>query len=241
MLEDNPYLDAVEYEHVLAELDATTRAQLRSGDWSALASGGKFNPTQIQWHDANEMPPPHEFSSIVRYWDLAGTAPGDSTPDPDWTAGVKLGKTRFGSQTIDLPDWWILDVARCRKDPGGTEQFIKMIANRDGRAIPQWFEQERGGAGKLLVGAYRMNVLPYHEVSALYVTGNKETRATVPAARMSEGRFHGINADWNEPFAIELTIFPEGSHDDQVDGLSGAFVACDRQLTMMTHSQVREF
>jgi predicted phage terminase large subunit-like protein len=240
-LGDNPYLDQEEYTEALSELDPTTQAQLLAGDWSALASGGKFDPSQIQWHEPNEMPPAHEFQSVVRYWDLAGTEPNDVNPDPDWTVGVKLGMTRFGSQTLDLPDWWILDVARCRHEPRKTEQFVHMIANRDGRAIPQWFEQERGGAGKLLVSSFRNNVLPYHEVNGLYVTGDKETRAQEPAARMNEGRFHGIYGPWNEPYAIELRIFPEGSHDDQVDGTSGAFIACQRQVQMRVTSTVKEY
>jgi hypothetical protein len=43
-LEDNPYLDAEEYEASLAELDPVTRAQLRNGDWSAIDRGNAIVP-----------------------------------------------------------------------------------------------------------------------------------------------------------------------------------------------------
>ncbi len=53
-LEDNPYLDAEQYEHSLAQLDPVTRAQLRYGDWEARAAGGMF---QREWFRIAEAAP----------------------------------------------------------------------------------------------------------------------------------------------------------------------------------------
>ncbi len=228
-LEDNPYLDQEEYEKAFAELSELTRKQLREGDWDAGFGGGRFYPhgnmelTQLgDWE-------PKNFSAVVRFWDMAATEPSEGNPDPDYTVGVKLGKTIFGRKDRTEPDWVVLDVVRDRKESAGVDALVRGTAARDGPSVPQWFEQERGSAGKLLIGHYRNNLLPGYEVHGLQVTGDKETRATEVAGRVNEGgRVFAIEADWNRAFYDELTVFNEGNHDDQVDALSGAFYSLER-------------
>jgi predicted phage terminase large subunit-like protein len=241
-LEDNPYLDAEEYEKSLAELPEVTRQQLRHGDWTITTSGGKFDPTKIHVIPPDEMPEPHEFTQIVRYWDIAGTA-YDGRNDPDWTVGLKLGRTRFGRSQIDMPDWWILDVVRLRSAPDGVEAAMRQTARRDGYGIPIWIEQAKG-TGKNLVQSYAANVLGNFEVHGLPPVGDKAVRAAIPAARVNEGRVYAIQAVWNRPLFAELGVFSEkeekNRHDDQVDALSGAFIALDRQAAMGQSGPVRQ-
>lgn len=49
-LEDNPHLDAAEYEKSLAELDAVSRAQLRRGDWKIRHKGDIYWMWDEQYH-----------------------------------------------------------------------------------------------------------------------------------------------------------------------------------------------
>jgi len=220
------------------------RRQLREGDWTITGQGGKFIPERLHIVPFGEIPEPHEFTGIVRFWDLAGTA-WDGANDPDWTVGLKLGKTKFGRDDYEKPDWWILDVCRFREEPAGVEKIIKQVAHRDGRGVPQWFEQERGGSGKGLVQSIATNVLPYHEVYGLPAVGKKPERAQIPAARVNEGRVYMVEAEWNRPFMAELGVFSDddlkGRHDDQVDALSGGFITLDRQEAQTMRSNVGQY
>ena len=229
-LEDNPHLDKEESEAALLELSPLTYRQLRGGDWSAGAFGGKFDPAWFQVVD--RAPHRDAISQMVRFWDMAATEPNDADPDPDWTAGLKIARTKLGKVDSMIPDFYILDVARDRKDPGATEEFVAAVATLDGLSVPQWFEQERGSAGKSLISHYRRNVLKGHKVRRLWTTGSKGTRASMPAGKARDGRFYIVNGPYVDAFLDETGVFtgePGGAHDDQVDALSGGFEALRRE------------
>lgn len=242
-LEDNPYLDQVEYEQSLANLSALTFQQLRLGDWSAAATGGKFDPSDFQIVPYSQVPQASEFSAIVRYWDLASTAVTDMNPDPDWTVGLKIGKTRYGATYLAEPDYYVFDVRRDRRDPGGVEEFMRSVAGLDGLRISQWIEQERGSSGKLLIRNIREHVLKGHQVRGLWITGDKMERASLPAARAREGRVYLVEGDWVSSFLDEASLFGiEGEaqiHDDQIDAFSGGMIALDKEEVMGTSWKVR--
>jgi predicted phage terminase large subunit-like protein len=54
-------------------------------------------------------------------------------------------------------------------------------------------------------------------------TGSKAFRAGAIAAQVGAGNVSLRRAHWNDVFLDELTMFPHGSKDDQVDALSRAF------------------
>jgi predicted phage terminase large subunit-like protein len=37
------------------------------------------------------------------------------------------------------------------------------------------------------------------------------------------GRVYVVKGAWNKDFLTELSMFPQGAHDDQVDAISAAF------------------
>ena len=45
------------------------------------------------------------------------------------------------------------------------------------------------------------------------------------SAQAEAGNVKLLRGPWNEAFLDEVSVFPNGSHDDQVDALSGAFDA----------------
>jgi predicted phage terminase large subunit-like protein len=248
-LDDNPHLDEADYLASLQELigdegveNSVTYLQLRRGDWTAMGTGGFFNPKKFKiisnW---KYVPAPAEFRNIIRYWDFAATEKTDKNPKPDWTVGLKIGVTYKGKVTKanpgGFPDYYIFDIVRGRWDSHGVETAVKEAARSDGPGVAQWLEQERGAAGKLLVAMYRNNVLPDYTVRGLYATRDKETRARGPAGRAGEGRIHLVG-DPNEPgswipdFLAETGVFPEGDFDDQVDALSNGFISLEREIRM---------
>lgn len=210
-LEDNPYLDSVEYEQSLMELDPVTRAQLRAGDWDVLPEGNKF---KRHWFKIVEDYP--KDGRMVRYWDLAATEPKNGS-DPDYTAGAKVLE-KDGQ-------YWILDVRRDRLSPKGVEQFIYNTAMEDGRNVPIYMEQEPGSSGVNTIDYYARKVLLGFAFHGHKTTGSKEIRANPVSAAAENGNIHLVQGPWINDFLDEIVTFPgeDSVHDDQVDAVSGAF------------------
>ena len=210
-LTDNPYLDADAYRDSLANLDPVTRAQLLNGDWSARQDGGYF---RREWMELVAQAPADAYR--VRYWDLAATAPKAGN-DPDWTAGA----------LVALKDgvYYLEDLRHVRVTPDGVEALIKQTAQRDGKQVPIVIEQEPGSSGKTVVSHYQRRVLVGWAVRGDKVTGPKLTRARPVSAAAEAGNLKIVQGPWVADWFDEAEAFPQGSHDDQVDAVSGAFAA----------------
>lgn len=171
--------------------------------------GGKI---KRQWFTIVDAAPAD--AKRVRWWDLAGTEPSPTNPDPDWTAGPR----------VSLKDgvFYIEDVQRKRLSPHGVEQLVKQTAMTDGVAVPVGIEQEPGSSGKTTIDHYRRNVLVGFDVRSARATGDKEIRANPWISAAEAGNVKLVRGDWNTAFLDEVEVFPFGAHDDQVDGVSGA-------------------
>lgn len=211
-MHENPSLDTDAYLDALAELGEVERERLVEGDWDATDDGGVFNP--------DTWPVVHRFDAtqFIRYWDLAGSEPTARYPDPDWSVGLKLGRN------VQTGQCCVLDVVRFRKGPTETEALVAATADHDGR-IPVAIEEEPGSASKALIARYSRHVLHGKTagVHGIRSTGDKETRALPVAAAAGRGEVSVLRAPWNRAFFAEMRRFPDVPHDDQVDGLSGAY------------------
>lgn len=229
-LEDNPSLDQETYEQSLALLDKVTHKQLRYGDWDIDPRGGKF---QRHWFLAErDLPRGTRLQTRIRYWDIAATEPKMGV-DPDYTVGTLLALDHRN-------EFWVLDVVRFRGTPSQNENLIAEVARRDGLSTEIWMEQEPGASGKHLIDHFRRNVLFGYAFRGLRTTGSKEVRANPVSSDAEGGNIHIIYDDWNEPWLDELTIWPQGAHDDQVDSLSGAHYVLSRKLRIGDQKQARQ-
>lgn len=219
MLTDNPGIDPESYRSVLAELDPVERQRLEFGDWWSTTLGSMFDRTNLIVIDNSEIPETSNDAMIVRFWDLAGSEPTPSNPDPDWTVGC-LGM-------FDKGVFYVLDVRRIRAKGDRIEKFIKQTAEEDGVEVPIMMEQEPGSAGKNLIDQYARYVLPGYNFLGQRATGDKVTRAKPFSAAVANGNVRLLRADWNTDFIDELSSFPEAPvHDDQVDAAVHAFNTC---------------
>jgi predicted phage terminase large subunit-like protein len=66
-------------------------------------------------------------------------------------------------------------------------------------------------------------VLPGWTVRGLKSTGTKTLRANPVSAAAEAGNIMLVKGPWVRDFLDEVVNFPVGSHDDQVDCISGAF------------------
>jgi predicted phage terminase large subunit-like protein len=198
---------------------AQIRASVGSYVWAALyqqrpapEEGGKF---ERGWLEQNVIVrPPEKLKRVVRYWDLAATD-AKAAADPDWTVGAKVGLTKSNQYVI-------LDVVRLRGSPAEVERVFRETTELDGRGVEIRIEEERGSAGKHIVSHYARNVVKGYPLRGVKVTGSKELRAEVAAAAAERGDLKLVRAGWNNPLVEEFAVFPFGTHDDQVDAVSGA-------------------
>jgi predicted phage terminase large subunit-like protein len=202
-LQENPYLDRESYEANLANLDAVTRAQYLNGDWDIQAAGNFF---KRQWFEVVDGCPGQ--ARRLRYWDMAGTTDGD------YTVGALVGLLNGV--------YYIIDIRRARETPGQVEQLIKQTAELDGRTVPVRTEEEPGSSGLAVTHHYATQVLVGWDYKGIRATGDKATRAGPFSSAAEHGNVKVLRAAWNNALLDELTLFPDGSHDDQVDAVSGA-------------------
>jgi predicted phage terminase large subunit-like protein len=207
-LVDNPFLDQDEYERALNQLDPITRAQLLNGDWSARNGGSLF---RREWFEVVEQAPAH--CQFVRYWDLAATEVKDGK-DPDYTVGALVG----------LHDgiWYVTDIQRVRTTPQGVENLVRQTAEIDGRNISIRMEEEPGSSGKVTTDHYARRVLAGWDYIGIRATGSKVERCRPVSAAAQAGNVKIVSGSWISDFLDEMEAFPEGSHDDIVDSVSGA-------------------
>jgi predicted phage terminase large subunit-like protein len=149
-----------------------------------------------------------------RYWDLASTE-SRIVGVGDWTVGLKLTQVGEGH-------WVVEDVRRVKLSPDGVKQLMLQTAADDGRGCIIGLPQDPGSAGKFVVSDLTA-MLKGYIVKPERETGSKETRAEPVASQVEAGNVSMMRAPWNAAFIEELRAFPNGKHDDQVDGLAGAF------------------
>jgi predicted phage terminase large subunit-like protein len=211
-LDDNPSLDKQQYIKSLNELDPVTRRQYLLGDWTARHGGSIFKREYFK--DRIIQHPPPELVNITRFWDRASTAPKDNN-DPDWTVGLKLGELKG--------QYYVLDIVRFRGTPKQNEDKILQTAQADGYKISVRMEQEPGSSGVDTIDYYARNVLKGYNFKGVKTTGSKAERAAPVATAAEQHNIFIVNGEYVSSFLDELEAFPIGSHDDQVDALSGAF------------------
>jgi len=146
----------------------------------------------------------------TRRWDLAA-----SQQKGDYTAGLLLGK----AEGVFV----VLDLQHVRESPAGVEALVKQTAKVDGYEIPIRMEQEPGSSGINTIDYYARRILEGYSFKGIPSTGPKEVRAQPVSAAAEAGNVWLLKGAWNAAFLDEVTLFPNGDHDDIVDVLSGAF------------------
>lgn len=171
--------------------------------------GGIFKPDQIKVVDALPV-----GLQLARGWDLAATEEADSN-SADWTVGALLGRDALGR-------FYICHILRFRGSPLKVEQALINTAAMDGTDVAISGPQDPGQAGKSQAFSFVQKLAGY-DVEFTPETGSKVTRAAPFAAQIEAGNVYMLRAEWNHLLLDEMRMFPNGAHDDQIDGLSRAF------------------
>lgn len=196
---------------------AKIKGVIGSYQWASLyqqrpspAEGGMFKRSWFEIVDAL----PAGDMTWVRWWDKAGTAKAG-----DYSAGVLMASNGSGT-------YYVADVQRGQWSIDERNRIMRQMAaidaERTGNATAIWTEQEPGSGGKESAEA-TVKLLIGYPIRTETSTGSKEVRAQPFAAQCEAGNVKLLRGAWNMVYLDELTSFPFGSNDDQVDASSGAF------------------
>jgi predicted phage terminase large subunit-like protein len=222
-LSDNKALMAADpdYKANLMALTRVERERLLHGNWKIRpASGMYFKKSEVTILDKM----PDDIVKFVRRWDFAATEVSESNPDPDWTAGVLMGKRKCGRYIV-------LDCIHERKRSHLIRELVKRTAQNDSYRIKVGISQDPGQAGKEQAESYVKELAGFN-VETIRETGDKITRAEPYSAQWQAGNIDLLRGAWNDAFLSEHEAFGDSKgHDDQVDAAAGAF-------TMLTGSNL---
>lgn len=162
---------------------------------------------------------------IARGWDTAGTEQGG-----DWTVGVKILQIEIEAEQVKpggviIPaqyHYYVVSVVR--DQTANVDRMMRATAESDGKEVDQREEKE-GGASGVAVIASRAQALRGYSYSGVQISGDKVTRAKPFRTQCEAGNVFLLRGEWNDAYLDELTHFPTGMNDDQVDGSSCAFNA----------------
>lgn len=150
----------------------------------------------------------------VRAWDKGGTAGGG---DP--SAGVLMsrepGDGAFFVEDVIVGQW----------SAGERNAIMKQTAAADAAMFKDYeieIEQEPGSGGKESA-EYSVKELAGYNVHVTKPTGDKVFRAKPMAIQAEAKNIKLVAGAWNRAFLDELTAFPFGVHDDQLDAAASAF------------------
>lgn len=240
MLEANP-----DYVSTLAALPRVTRERLLFGSWLAREEGsGYFKRSWTPIKNSFEIFSNDPVVRRVRAWDLASTLPSEAQPDPDYTAGVLIARTKSGYYIIE-------DVVHGRWRAGELEHMLVEQAQKDiemyGYGCLNYLPIEPASAGKIqkhhFAQVFASNGVP---IKFFKVGSNKsKLDRFLPFASVAENELVVVKEDeWNEKFLTELELFTgtrSKNHDDIVDATADAFnlIATTKELPKVNAALLR--
>lgn len=191
-----------------------------------IRGGNLFDTSKIKWHDSLEDFPKTRY---YRIWDYAHSAKQTQKADPDWTAGTLLTFTKIEGE------WhmWIQNVVRMRGKSPERDDLVRACTEKDGMNVPIGVENSLDS--KDSVNAMQTALLGRRTVIPINISIDKVARAGYIEPIFEAGHVHCLRGSWNLDWLQEVTEFPSGKHDDQVDNLTaGYFLCCQTATSMMT-------
>ena len=177
--------------------------------------GAMFKRAKLRVVTVEELDALGQDYTEARGWDFAATQETEGR-DPDWTVGAKLRRYKKTGRIV------VIDVVRGRYSPGEGDLVFENTTKQDGRGCLIREEQEPGASGKKVIAAHVILIAGY-DYGGVRSTGDKATKAKPFSVQVEHGLVSLLAGEWNSPYVSELTMFPKGKHDDQVDASVIAF------------------
>lgn len=190
---------------------ARRRVMMGEYEWNSLyqqnprPAGGSL--IKREWFKFADATPAN--ARRCRGWDTASTE-----GDGDYSVGVKIAELNG--------QFFVEDVVRGQWSPDTLAKTMLATAELDGLLCAQREEKEGGSAGITVISA-RTKLLNRFNYAGVPITGSKLARSRPFRGQLEAGNVFLIRAPWNKAYIDELTDFPNGKHDDQLDGTSCSY------------------
>lgn len=146
-----------------------------------------------------------DFQCVVQSWDTALTA----EPTSDFSVGT--------TWAFSAGQWYLIDLVRARLDFPDLKRRVLGAAKKWN---PDRVLIEHAGSGISLLQQLRRDERRPGRFVSYKSPDDKITRAEAQTARLETGCYLvPSSASWLEEFRREVTAFPMGKYDDQVDSL----------------------
>ncbi len=229
---DNPVIikSNPEYLERLENLTRVEKERLLLGSWYAREVNSCY--FRREWCTIVDYAPV-DNQIVARAWDLASTLPTESNRDPDYTAGVRISRDKYGV-------YYIEDVYRFRKLTDGVIKGIIDTARADGIDRCQVVIPKDSGAGGAIANAFFIRTLAEAGIAAksAKISGHVgKIQRFLPFAALAEsGAVRVVKAPWNDEFFNELEGFNGGrsGHDDTLDATADAFNSIAKSIQIPT-------
>lgn len=204
------------------------KAAIGPYEWSALyqgqpviRGGNMLKVDNILVHrDDRQFPK----SGYVRVWDLASTEKERTGDDPDFTAGSLISLTWDAD---GLEHLWLRDQQAGQWSTAQRDQRIIQAAHDDGDDVTIGIEAVGGYKDTYIELRRKISQQGISRIVRRLVGkdlgGDKVARCTPVEAIIEGGRFHILQAPWNDAFLTEAAEFPDGAHDDKIDSVALAY------------------
>jgi len=201
---DNPFLPADFVKRLEQQYTQQWQRQEIEGEFCEL-EGTLF---KRHWFQLVEYAP--EGLRWFRYWDLAASVKtqADFSASPRVALNIETGEVYIADMIKLKAEWPEVRktiISTALSEPNvevGIEQALH------GLAAVQELQREPQLANTCL--------------RPVIVTKDKISRALPLASRAEAGKVKLVRGNWLNDFLDEATSFPNGAHDDQIDGASGA-------------------
>lgn len=197
---DNPVLLKNDSQYVsrIKGMPRVEQERLLWGSWTASAEASGF--FKKDWLDAVRLHE-HEIVSYCRAWDIAGSLKTEDNPNPDYTAGVLMAKTKQGKYII-------VDVVRFRARYGEVIKTIITTAHDDPEGTRIILPQEPGQAGKAAGQMMIADIVAEGFSARMRPTNKSKVIRFQPFAAAAEaGLVSYIEAAWNDVYFSEMEGF----------------------------------
>ena len=227
---DNEELLKVDSNYLsnLESLNVVEKERLLMGNWNIKPTAGiYFNRT---WVNLIDHPPIN--CTWVRSYDFAATEPNPSNPNPDYTAGVKIGITPEGQIIVG-------HMEKYQFSPGKVLERVKQRAEKDGFGVRIVIPRDPGAAGKESANS-KARELSKYDIRVRQISKDKVTYFLPFSAAAENGLVSVVKGSWNEAFFKELENFDgEGrSKDDVVDATSLGYNELAGRVDIITDIEI---
>lgn len=203
-----------DWEDTKRDVGARTWASLYQGH-PAPAEGGLFKRSNWRWYGAPRWTTRpdgsmwvHGADELIQSWDMTFK----DTKGSDFVVGQVWA--RFGAEV------YLLDQMRDRLDFPATCRAVQALSAKWPQANAKLVEDKANGPA--VISQLRSSV---PGMIAVNPEGSKYARASAVSPFQEAGNVYlpePSMAPWVDDFIVEHSSFPNGAHDDQVDGTSQA-------------------